>query len=117
LAFPRRQIVPLGPLDPSVDRPRQRTADSLFRVRDGAREAAVHVEIERGWRPELPMRLFEYASAAAVATRLPVWSVVILLRPGGRPPHRGGVLRLPGIGGDAFVFRYHVVPLWRLDAR
>jgi hypothetical protein len=27
------------------------------------------------------------------------------------------VYRIPGIGGDAFVFRYHVVPLWRLDAR
>ena len=25
--------------------------------------------------------------------------------------------RIPGVGGDAFVFRYHVVPLWRLDAR
>ena len=24
---------------------------------------------------------------------------------------------IPGIGGDAFVFRYHLVPRWRLDAR
>jgi hypothetical protein len=117
LAFPRRRLEPLGPLDPSVDRPRQRTADSLFRVRNGAGEAAVHVEIERAWRAELPRRLFEYASAAAVATRLPVWSVVVLLRPGGRPPAGTGVYRIPGIGDDAFVFRYHVVPLWRLDAR
>ena len=117
LAFPRRRLEPLGPLDPSVDRPRQRTADSLFRVRDGAAEAAVHVEIERAWRTEIPRRLFEYASAAVVATRLPVWSVVVLLRPGGRPPGGTGVYRIPGIGGDAFVFRYHVVPLWRLDAR
>jgi hypothetical protein len=45
LAFPRRKLEPLGPFDPSVDRPRQRTADSLFRVRDGSAEAAVHVEI------------------------------------------------------------------------
>src|SRR5262245_1336321 len=51
LAFPRRRLEPLGPLDPSVDRSRQRTADNLFRVRDGATEAAVHVEIEREWRP------------------------------------------------------------------
>ena len=117
LAFPRRRLEPLGPLDPSVDRPRQRTADSLFWVRDGAGEAAVHVEIERAWRTEIPRRLFEYASAAVVATRLPVWSVVVLLRPGGRPPGGTGVYRIPGVGGDAFVFRYHVVPLWRLDAR
>jgi hypothetical protein len=29
--------------------------------------------------------MFEDASAAVVATELPVWSVVVLLRPGGRP--------------------------------
>lgn len=117
LAFPRRRLEPLGPVDPSVDRPRQRTADNLFRVRDGSGEAAVHVEIERAWRTEIPRRLFEYASAAMTATRLPVWSVVVLLRPGGRPPGATGVYRVPGVGGDAVVFRYHVVPLWRLDAR
>jgi hypothetical protein len=117
LAFPRRRLEPLGPLDPSVDRPRQRTADSLFRVRDSTGQAAVHVEIERAWQTEIPRRLFEYASGAVVATRLPVWSVVVLLRPGGRPPQGTGVYRVRGVGGDAFVFRYHVVPLWRLDAR
>jgi hypothetical protein len=115
LAFPRRRLEPLGPLDPSADRPRQRTSDSLFRVRDGAGEAAVHVEIERAWRAEIPGRLFEYASAAVVTTRIPVSSIVVLLRPGGQPP-AAGVYRIPGIGGDTFVFRYHVVPLWQLDA-
>src|SRR5215510_10023682 len=117
LAFPRRALEPAGPLDPSVDRPRQRTTDNLFRVRDGNAEAAVHVEIERAWRTEIPRRLFEYASAAMTATRLPVWLVVVLLRPGGRPPRGTGVYRIPGVGGDAVVYRYHVVPLWRLDAR
>jgi hypothetical protein len=117
LAFPHRQLEPLGPFDPSVDRPRQRTVDNLFRVRDGTREAVVHVEIEREWRPAIRTRLFECASAAAVATRLPVCSIVVLLRPGGRPPRGAGVFRIPGIGADTFVFRYHVVPLWQLDAR
>jgi len=120
LAFPGRGIVPLGPpLDPSVDRARQRTADSMFRVRDGRLEAAVHVEIEREWRPTLAARLFDYASAAVGATRLPVWTVLVLLRPGGRPPRDVGVYRIPGagIGGDAFVYRYNVLPLWRFDAR
>jgi hypothetical protein len=93
LAFPRRKLEPLGPLDPSVDRPRQRTADSLFRVRDGNAKAAVHVEIERAWRTNIPRRLFEYASAAVTATRLPVWSIVVLLRPGGRPPRGTGTYR------------------------
>jgi hypothetical protein len=117
LAFPRRGLEPLGPLDPIVDRSRQLTADNLFRVRDRTTEAAVHVEVEREWRPELPRRLFEYASAAVTATQLPVWSVVVLVRRGEPPPRGAGVYRIPGIGGDAFVFRYHVVPLWQLDAR
>src|SRR4051812_5795818 len=116
LAFPRNRLVPLGPLDPSVDKPRQRTSDNLFRVRHGAQEAAVHVEVEREWRTEIARRLFEYASSAMVATQLPVWSVVVLLRPGGRPPSGTGVYRIPGIGGDVIQFRYQVVPLWRLDA-
>ncbi len=117
LAFPDRQLEPLGSLDPSVDRTRPRTADNLFRVRDGSAEVAVHVEVERDWRPELPRRMFEYASAAVMATELPVWSVVVLLRPGGRPPLGTGIYRIPGVDGDAFVFRYQVVPLWQLDAR
>lgn len=117
LAFPGRQIEPLGPLDPSVDRSRQLTTDNLFRVRDHTVEAVVHVEVEREWRPELPRRLFEYASAAVTATRLPVGTVVVLVRRGEAPPRGTGVHRIPGIGGDAFEFRYHVVPLWQLDAR
>ncbi len=117
LAFPGKQLEPLEPLDPSVDRPRQRTTDNLFRVRDGRREAAVHVEIERAWRPNIPDRLFEYASAATISTHLDVGSVVVLLRPGGSPPDGTGIYRIAGIDGDAFVFRYHVVPLWSLDAR
>jgi hypothetical protein len=41
----------------------------------------------------------------------------VLLRPGGRPPEGTGVYRIAGADGDAFVFRYQVVPLWQLDAR
>ncbi|HEX3473469.1 MAG TPA: hypothetical protein VHT91_00435 [Kofleriaceae bacterium] len=107
----------IGTFDSSVDRPRQRTSDGLIRVRDRTGEAAVHIEIERKWRPNLPSRLFDYASSAVTGTRLPVWSIVILLRPGGRPPQDTGTHRIRGIGGDAFVFRYHVVRLWQLDAR
>ncbi|HEX2689672.1 MAG TPA: hypothetical protein VHN14_23805 [Kofleriaceae bacterium] len=117
LAFPQRAIESLGPLDPSVDRTRQLTTDNMVRAIEGSTEVVVHVEIERDWRPKLADRLFDYASAAVTATRLPVWSVVVLLRPGGRPPQGTGVCRVPGADGDAFVFRYQVVPLWQLDAR
>jgi hypothetical protein len=119
LAFPRRRrlepIVP--PVDPSLDRSKPRTGDNLFRVRNGDSKAAVHVEIEREWRSKMPRRLFEYASAAVVETRLPVSSIVILLKSGGSPPRGTGIYRISGISGNAFVFRYHVVSLWQLDAR
>lgn len=109
LAFWHRALGPAGPLDPSVDRPRQRTTDNLLRIRDGGAETAVHVEIERAWRAEIPRPLFD-ASAVITATRLPVWSVVVLLRPGGRSPRSTGVYRVPGARGDALVYRYQVVP-------
>ena len=117
LAFPDYRIEPVGPFDSSVDRPRQRTSDNLFRVRDPIGEAGVHVEIEREWRTEIPGRLFDYATSAMTGTRLPVWSILVLLRPGGQPPHDPGVYRVRGVGDDAIVFRYHVMPLWQLDAR
>lgn len=117
LMFPRRRIEPLGPLDPSLDRTRPRTGDFLLRVHDGAADSALHVEIEREWRSHIPERLFEYASTAACATKLPITSVVVLLRPGGSPPRSPATHRVRGIGEDAFVFRYRIIPLWRLDAR
>ncbi|HEX4417345.1 MAG TPA: hypothetical protein VH165_05570 [Kofleriaceae bacterium] len=49
-------------------------------------------------------------------TERPVWTVVLLSRPGGNPPEGTGIYRIRGIGDDAFVFRYRVVPIWRLDA-
>jgi hypothetical protein len=117
LAFPDQQLEPLGPFDPSVDRSRQRTSDNLFRVRDAEGEVAVHVEIEREWRPAITRRLFDYATSAVGAAGMPVWTVLVLLRPGGRPPVETGEHRIRGPGYDAFVFRYSVVPLWQLDAR
>ena len=91
LVFPRRRLEPLGTLDSSVDRTRRLTVDNLFRVRNGKTEAAVHVEIEREWRTSIALRLFDYASAAVTATQLPVSSIVVFLRPGGRPPSSTGV--------------------------
>lgn len=117
LAFPRRTLRVVGPLDASADRPRQRTADAMFRVRDGRAECAVHVEVERGWRPELPRRMFDYATAVHAATGLPTASVVILLRPGGRPPRSPASYRYAGLGVESLHFRYQVVPLYAMDAR
>jgi hypothetical protein len=117
LAFPGRRLRVLGPAtDASVDRPRQLTTDKLFRIRDGKRTRLLHVEVEHKWRPTLPRRLFDYASAAHSLTGLPVVTVVLLLERGGRPPRSPARYRVPGIGGDGFVFSYHVVPLAACEA-
>ncbi len=116
LAFPRKRLKVLGPIDASADRPRQLTTDALIRVREGRHEAIVHVEVERGWRPELPRRIFEYSAAAHARTGLPIESVVLLLRRGGRPPRGATTYRVRGLGHDSHVLHYHVVALWQLDA-
>ena len=43
-------------------------------VNDGKAEAAVHIEIERDWRPNIPPRMFDYASAAAALAWVAVCS-------------------------------------------
>lgn len=116
LAFPRRHLEVLGPIDASADRPRQLTTDTLFRVREGRQECIVHVEVERGWRPDLARRIFEYSAATHARTGLPVVSVVLLLRRGGKPPRNPATYRVHALGHDTHVLRYHVVSLWELDA-
>lgn len=118
LAFPRRRLRYAGPLDASADRPRQRTTDVMFRVLDGKTAGVLHVEVERGWRPkETPKRVFDYASAAHSKTGLPVISVVLLLKRGGKPPRSPAAYRVRALGADLLVLRYHIVPLYELDAR
>jgi len=117
LAFPRRRLRFLGPLDASTDRPRQLTTDTLFRVREGREECIVHVEVERGWRKDIERRVYDYSTAAHTRTGLPVVSVVLLLRRGGKPPASPATYRLRALGHDTHVLRYHVLPLWQLDAR
>jgi hypothetical protein len=117
LAFPRRRFRVVGSAtDASVDRSRQLTTDKLFMIRDGRRELVLHVEVELKWRPTLPLRLFDYASAAHVLTRRPIVTVVLLLRKGGRPPRSTPEYRVTG-AGRAMVFPYHVVQLASCDAR
>jgi hypothetical protein len=117
LAFPEHHLEPGGPIDPSLDRDTQRTADNMFFARDAQGDVVVHVEFEREWRAKIPGRMFEYASRAVGSKPWPVWSAVVLLRPGGGPPDSPADFRLRGPDDDAFVYRYRVVPLWQLDAR
>jgi hypothetical protein len=116
LVFGRRRFKVLGVADASADRSVQRTTDNLFRVREGRRECIVHIEIERSWNKSIAPRMFDYASAAHAATRLPVVSIVLLLRRGGRPPGRRATYEVGALGGELRQ-RYYVLPLYELDAR
>ena len=118
LAFPRGRFRVVGPAtEASVDRPRQLTTDKLFVVREGRRELMLHMEVEHKWRPTLPLRLFDYASAAHVLTRRPIITVVLLLARGGRPPRSPATYQVPGAGASSLTFRYHVVALASCDAQ
>jgi hypothetical protein len=116
LVFRRRRLEVLGTADASADRPLQRTTDNLFRVREDGRELLVHIEIERTWTKSIPKRMFDYASAAHAAMNLPVVSIVLLLRRGGRPPGRWATYQCGALGG-ALRLRYRVLALYGLDAR
>jgi hypothetical protein len=64
--------------------------------------------------PAPPVRVCERGD-----DRDPVAGVVDRGAAPARGPTAAGHGRVPdsGVGGDAVVYRYHVVPLWRLDAR
>jgi len=73
----------------------------------------VHVEVEQQWRTELARRVYEYATAAHLAYRLPVVSVVVLLH--GPAPSSPAVYRVSALGRQ-HVVEFEVVSLASLDA-
>ena len=108
-----RTGIPPGPvqvLDTDLSSTLQ--ADRLFRI-DGPRPAVVHLELESGGRLGIPEELLTYNVAARRVTKLPIHSVVVLLRPKATASDLTGRLELPDANGVPFLtFRYTVVRLW-----
>jgi hypothetical protein len=109
-----RTNVPFGPVA-SLDTDLSATlqADRLFRL-GGEPPSVLHLELESSGRLGIPEELLHYNLAARRATRLPVKSVVILLRPKATATDLTGTLVLPDVNGEPdLTFRYSVVLLWQ----
>ena len=87
-------------------------ADKVIRI-EGARPWLLHIELQASYEDDLPIRLARYNVLLEYRHRVPVWSVVILLRPEADGQAISGRLQrsLPtGVCYDDF--RYHVVRAW-----
>jgi predicted transposase YdaD len=92
------------------------SADKLVRVGNvpGIGTYLAHIEFQSGPDPDLDLRMLLYNAAIRRRHRLPVLSVVFLLRPKAHSPGvTGGVSdQLDAIA--KLDFGYHVVPVWKL---
>ena len=87
--------------------------DRLFRI-EGPAPAVVHLELESSSHLHSATRLVRYNANAEHATGLPVYSVLMLLRPEARASNQTGVWerRRPD-GTVSHRFEYEVVRVWR----
>lgn len=87
-------------------------ADSVLRVRAPA-PWLVHIELQASYDRELPARTLQYNVLLHRRHRLPVQSVILLLRPEADGPRMTGTLNLEIPGGDRYLsFCYNTVRLW-----
>jgi hypothetical protein len=109
-----RAGVPAGPATPlDTDLSATLQADRLFRV-DGPVPFALHLELESTGRLGVPDELLRYNVAARAAVRLPVHSVLLVLRPKANATDQTGTLDVAGAGGRPYLtFRYAVVRVWQ----
>ncbi|HYH65584.1 MAG TPA: hypothetical protein VD866_12880 [Urbifossiella sp.] len=106
LLAPRVGLTP-GPTEP-VDTDLSVTAqsDKAFRL-SGPPAAILHVELEAGARRGIPGRLLRYNVLLGYNRDEPVYSVIVLLKPGAGGTDLTGVYTRPNLG-----FRYAVVRVW-----
>jgi predicted transposase YdaD len=86
--------------------------DRAIRV-GGPHPYIVHTEFLSGRDPGLPERSFWYNTVLGQKYHVPVWSVIVLLRPAADGPELTGVFEqsFPG-RGLSVVFRYDVIRIW-----
>jgi len=79
----------------------------------GPEPLIVHTEFLSGRDLGLPQRSFWYNTLLSQKHNVPVWSVIVLLRPAADGPELTGVLEksFPG-RGQTLVFRYEVIRIW-----
>lgn len=92
-------------------------ADKLFRI-NGPSPALVHLELESSSRRGKPDRLMWYNTLARYQLpereRVPVYSVLMLLRPEAHADDQTGVHHVLGVHGEVIhEFRYTVLRVWQ----
>src|SRR5579872_2941509 len=83
-ALPEAEFLGTLPVDVATEP--QLMLDTLLRVRLDGHECAVDLEAEARPREDMARRLCDYGSRARIVTGLTVFSVVLWLEPGGKPP-------------------------------
>jgi predicted transposase YdaD len=98
----------------------QSDADRVLRVeRDTGDPYLVHIELSAAFKDDDALRFAEYNLAYQRRQRIPVQTVVFLLRPKAyRRGQMDGILKLPApVAGEppTHTFRYTVIKVWELD--
>jgi hypothetical protein len=88
-------------------------ADKLLRVERPER-TLVDLELQSSRDVDLPFRALKYAALAYDRHRLPVLSLIVLLRPEADFPELNGYLGYVALNEGSLDFRYRVVRLWEL---
>jgi predicted transposase YdaD len=92
------------------------TPDKLIRLGTGRRGSAVHVEFQSARDAELDERVLGYNVLARRRHRVPVRSVVFLLRPDAGPSSVRGSVRWNDEAGSPLSFGYDLIRVWELPA-
>ena len=108
-----RTDVPPGPIEVlDTDLATTVQADKLFRV-NGAVPAVLHLELESSGHLGRPVELFRYNLLTHTLTRLPVHSVILLLRPKANASDLTGFHSIDGADARPYAtFKYRVIRLW-----
>jgi hypothetical protein len=111
--FARVAGMPVGPSTPiDTDLATSLQADRVFRI-DASKPYVLHLELEANPRLGIPAELLRYNAMIDVRHKLPVETVLILLRPKALASDMTGRYQRVGVTGKPISeFHYHVERVW-----
>ena len=111
--FAERVGIPPGPAKTlDTDLATSVQADKAFLI-EGESPAILHLELESGSRLGIPAELLRYNVLLDSQHQLPVYSVLVLLRPKAVASDQSGIYRRIGTQNETIIdFRYTVIRLW-----
>ena len=103
----------LEPIESTLQTTTERLADRVFRTGRGANRYLVYMEFYTYWDRHAPWNLLAKTGLLAETERLPVATLVFILRRRGYRS-QNGIFRLNAGGQITQQLRFHEVPMWRL---